>query len=906
MTDRLSPRPPERLSLNYAALRERGMELIRQFAGDSWTDHNVHDPGITLLEAFCYAMTEQGFRIQQTLPDLLRSGESYGLPNLVPAHQVLPIAPITTADLQRVLLDHPLVNDAQVIRATPNPVPIYRVDPETLQLGDWPLTYEPTAHPLTLGGLYDVLVFFQNRSWNSNTYTLSVTVGSGENSRPYRLEIALPYWDDPEVAPLRGVTVNPLDAVTMQSFESTVWRPLDEAQSHFGRLTVAYNSGETLDLWVILRIVAPLTQSVIETPLILNAAQLALEAVAVNSPIAQFIQRVQAANDGAIQLQRYVESWRHLGEVPVRLQVARQQEIGIRARIQVTGGTQLEELLADIFVAIDRALSPAIAFASLDTMRQQGATPETLYDGPLLRHGFLATAVTETLARSGTIYTSDVLRLIMQRRNSAGTDLVSQENPTGRDIVAVTDLALSNFVNNRPITRDVPDCLTLVEPQRYRPRLSLNKSRITFVRNDLEVAYDLGRVAELIEQRQTPADSPASEVFVPEWPVPIGEALPLDDYWPWQNDLPRLFGVGETGIPEKTGNVGRARSLQTKGYLLLFEQFLADLTAQLSHINSFFSSQPDEPSTYFTRALFDISQTEALLKGVPPERGEAWEDYLADPENSYRQALQTAAETPNQFRDRRNRMFDHLLARQGENMVTWSQELHRWAQKDLQVSLAAALEALGNLPLSPAALPVEIERRRQAAVESRRQAVNARLIRDKAAFLAAAPALNAAKLQAWGQVWQPQVLQRWPELLEVVSATDGFYWLLTVAQEVRLRAAVGLATETAAVAAAELALELASQPRFYRRIDVGSDRYRYQLTDTTDSTVTAPQILGESVRTWETEEDTNAALREAATAFCHHPANCPFSNRDGATDCSSDRHSSPAAAATNTAIDRVF
>ena len=34
------------------------MELIRKWAGQSWTDHNVHDPGITILEACSYAMTE--------------------------------------------------------------------------------------------------------------------------------------------------------------------------------------------------------------------------------------------------------------------------------------------------------------------------------------------------------------------------------------------------------------------------------------------------------------------------------------------------------------------------------------------------------------------------------------------------------------------------------------------------------------------------------------------------------------------------------------------------------------------------------------------------------------------------------------------------------------------------------
>lgn len=846
MSDRISSAPPERLSLDYAALRERGMDWIRQLAGESWSDHNVHDPGVTLLEAFCYAMTELGFRIQQTLPDLLRSGEIYGQSNLAPAHQMLPTAPVTALDLQQVLLDHLLVNDAQIILNTASSVPLYE-DEAMVQQGNPSLTYDDTSHPVAIQGLYDVLIFFEDRSWNSNTYTLTVTVGS-ENT--YLLEIALPYWDDPEAEPLRTGVFNTLNEVTMQSFGTTVWRSLDEAQSYFGRLQVTYNGDATLNLWVVLRIIDNLAQPTLETPLILDAAQTALQTVGSdNNRIQQFIQRVQAAQGGAEQLQRYVESWRHLGEVPIRLQVARQQEIGIRARIEVTGSTNLEQLLAAIFITVDAALSPEVSFSSLETMRQQGATPETLYDGPLLRHGFLATTTLETLARLGILYTSDILRLIMQQRSGTGTDLVAQENPTGRDIVAVTDLALSNFVNNRPITTDARDCLTLVDIQRYRPRLSLTKSRITFVRNDLDVPYDLGRVAELIEQLQALPDGSNVQSLDAAWPVSIGEILPIDDYFPVQNDLPRIYGVGENAVPAQAGKLEQARSLQTKGYLLIFEQFLADLTAQLSHINNLFSGAPEERTTYFTRALFDISGTEQLLKGFPREPNDLWENYIADPDNPYQQALQAAAEAPSQFLDRRNRMLDHLLARQGENMVTWAQELHRWAQKDLTASLES-LSTASDIIL--------------AAIAARRLEVNARLIYHKAKFLAAAPSLNMTKLQAWGQP-----LQQFPDLLTVVPSMDGVYWLLTVMGQARLRSTTGFMTEADAVIDAESAIELAAQVAFYRVVDAGSGLHRYQLTDTTDNTSISPRLWGESIQTWSTAPAALNAANDAAAAFAN-------------------------------------
>jgi len=45
------------------ALFNEGMDWLRRLAGAQWTDHNVHDPGITALELLCMALAEQGYRV---------------------------------------------------------------------------------------------------------------------------------------------------------------------------------------------------------------------------------------------------------------------------------------------------------------------------------------------------------------------------------------------------------------------------------------------------------------------------------------------------------------------------------------------------------------------------------------------------------------------------------------------------------------------------------------------------------------------------------------------------------------------------------------------------------------------------------------------------------------------------
>jgi hypothetical protein len=653
--------------------------------------------------------------------------------------------------------------------------------------------------------------------------------------------MALPHWDEPEAVLFReGATIN---SVLMLTDGTDVWRPLEEAQTYFGEIQVDYTGAggaASIVLWVLLRITDTLEQPALVSPGILVAARNAVET---GSLVERFAQRVRTADGTVQQLQRYLATWRNLCEEPVRLAVARVQEIALRARIEVTGSTDLERLLAEIFLAIDRLLSLPVRFYSLAEMRARGKGVAQVFDGPLLRHGFLDDEAVDNLAGPAVLYTSDILRLIMRRRSAAGTDLVAQENPTGRDIVAVTDLALSNFVNNRPITIDAQDCLRLVEITRYRPRLSLAKSRIILIRNDAEVSYDASRVEHLfLDMQQQERASALPQNPSPIWPVRRGEILPVEDYYPFQNDLPRIYGVGEARLPESVGPERQAAVLQMQGYLLLFEQFLADLTAQLGNINRFFSPDPEEQATYFTRALFDLPEVPQLLTRFPP--GGDWPAFMANPANPYRLALQEAVESRHRFLDRRNRMLDHLLARQGEETVTWGQELHRWAQ----VQLTGATLPPANLP---------------AMMDTRRQAANARLIRAKAAFLFDAPRLNANRLQAFGNPLQWQ-----PELVRVERRNTGYGWVLApdepVPGEALLRSVDGAATEAAAAIAAEEALVLATQSAFYEVVTVPGGRRRYQLKDGPAATA---RVVAESSQTWATVSATQNALQAAVARF---------------------------------------
>lgn len=113
-------RPPEEPAQDFHALREEALETLQHLAGETWTDHNLHDPGITMLEAMCYAITDLGYRLDFPIPDLVAK-EDDSEPDAFPQPRyMLPCQPVTKDDFRRLILDIPGVRNALLQQATPS------------------------------------------------------------------------------------------------------------------------------------------------------------------------------------------------------------------------------------------------------------------------------------------------------------------------------------------------------------------------------------------------------------------------------------------------------------------------------------------------------------------------------------------------------------------------------------------------------------------------------------------------------------------------------------------------------------------------------------------------------------------------------------------------------------------
>ena len=74
----LSTAPHGHRALDYAALRAAGLRHLERLAGHLWTDFNDHDPGITILEQLCYALTDVAYRAARRISTPRRRSSARG------------------------------------------------------------------------------------------------------------------------------------------------------------------------------------------------------------------------------------------------------------------------------------------------------------------------------------------------------------------------------------------------------------------------------------------------------------------------------------------------------------------------------------------------------------------------------------------------------------------------------------------------------------------------------------------------------------------------------------------------------------------------------------------------------------------------------------------------------------
>lgn len=310
-------------------------------------------------------------------------------------------------------------------------------------------------------------------------------------------------------------------------------------------------------------------------------------------------------------------------------------------------------------------LTEAEVFYFHITNQDDCLTVDEIFEGPTLDHGFIDNTELEEADRMKYIHVSDLIQIIM---NIPG-------------VVAVKAIQIANIPQDNEDgaipSRSVKWCLDLAFEQNYVPRLSILNSKITFYKQQLPFRASSSNVEELIEALEATERTAKLVNPVLDFEIPRGTYKDLEDYASIQNEFPVTYGIGEEGL-NTAGYDGeelkerKAQAKQLKGYLMVFDQLLANYFSQLAHVKDLFSMNAEKDNrgnykigrTYYTQTLFNETDT---TQNIVPNV----EDLYVD-KAGHKVALNNIAEDEELFYKRKNKFLDHLLGRFAERFTDYA------------------------------------------------------------------------------------------------------------------------------------------------------------------------------------------------------------------------------------------
>lgn len=156
----ISKRKNTEAALDQQELYAIGLQHVQQLARRIWTDYNIHDPGITILELLCYALTDLGYRASFPVKDLLATesdNEKNMKKHFFTARQILPNRPLTHLDYRKLLIDLGGVKNAWL---RPSKLTYYAdtITGELLRKD----TGQPGIEEVNVKGLHDVIIEYMD------------------------------------------------------------------------------------------------------------------------------------------------------------------------------------------------------------------------------------------------------------------------------------------------------------------------------------------------------------------------------------------------------------------------------------------------------------------------------------------------------------------------------------------------------------------------------------------------------------------------------------------------------------------------------------------------------------------------------------------------------------------------
>lgn len=697
------PTIPKKITLppaqDYTALRGEGLQYIESLASALWTDYNEHDPGITILEVLCYAITELGYRTDFDIKDLLTAAGGK-IPDdqcFYTAKNILTVNPLTIRDHRKLLVDLTEVQNAWMITDYADvgqEVPFYadcEKDQLTMDDGTKPV---PEDHRIRLSGLYKTVLDLEGSlEWgdlNNTGITWRIPEGDIQDEV---VTILFHYLEQTAREDYNNIVAALTGPGYAAAIQQVVLPPRKTDLHHWEcDITVQYQEHNVATIAVVKLIIRVDSLSGRSS---LQKADTYLQALFtrdfIHDRFADYQSKYRLIQDTLVKAESVLLAHRNLCEDFKELVTVKDQDIAICMDIEVKPDADIEKISAGIFYYVLEYFSPSIRFYSLKELLARGNTVDAIFDGPVLSHGFIDNDELDAAQLRQVIRTSDLVNIIMGMEG----------------VTAVKNLLLTKYdEDGEPQLPSEAWCLSI--PAGYKPILNIDRSKIIYYKGKIPLKAKIAETLDTLQYLQAIHEKNKLYGAEDDLPVPVGNYYNLEDYYSVQNDLPETYGTGIAGLPTGAPDERRAQARQLKAYLLFYDQLLADFFSQLNGVKRLLSIDKTLVQTYFTQYLAEAAPPlyQDGVKGVTDIYiNPAQVQSLMNGSQVSSPGWRNLVESEQVFYDRRNSFLDHLLARFATSFNDYVLMMYQ-VEFDLQQSeaisnsniLSAKIDFLQNYP----------------------------------------------------------------------------------------------------------------------------------------------------------------------------------------------------------------
>lgn len=286
---------------------------------------------------------------------------------------------------------------------------------------------------------------------------------------------------------------------------------------------------------------------------------------------------------------RVYARYRNLGEDVAHITVLAPVAAEIHASVQIDAGAAPHRVLAELLYRTALFFAPEPRRRPLDALIDEGLEPTAIFDGPLPRRGFIAEA--ELTERPRRVMWSQLLRAMTATSG----------------VLSVNDLGVSAETCNAEAAGSDGFEIAADTVLRLASGLDSDAAPIRLLRGTAECRPDPTQVRRELDQlwRRHHRSFPLGRDCAERFAAPRAEARDLARYQSIQTQYPAVYGIGPRGLPADATPLRRAQARQLKGYLLPFEQLMADFLAQLARARDLFSIDSGLDRTLFGQSLRD-------------------------------------------------------------------------------------------------------------------------------------------------------------------------------------------------------------------------------------------------------------------------------------------------------------